>query len=160
MTRLRKMMLEELERRKYSEGTIRCYLRAVADFARYFHRSPDQLRPEHVRQYQAYLFRERKLQATSVTQRLAALRFFFLKTLKQRWGMEETPYPKKVRRLPTILSQEEVARLVDSAPTPFYRILVMTPLCHRRTLCRGGATPSRRYRQPAHGRAYPRRQGP
>jgi site-specific recombinase XerD len=40
--------------------------------------------------------------------------------------MEETPYPKKVRRLPTILSQEEVARLVDSAPTPFYRILVMT----------------------------------
>jgi len=103
MTRLRQMMLEELERRNYSQGTIRCYLRAVADFARYFHRSPDQLRPEHVRQYQAYLFRERKLQATSVTQRLAALRFFFLKTLKKRWGMEETPYPKKVRRLPTIL---------------------------------------------------------
>src|SRR6516225_6768975 len=126
MTRLRQIMLEELERRNYSEGTIRCYLRAVADFARYFHRSPDQLRPEHVRQYQAYLFRERKLQATSVTQRLAALRFFFLKTLKKRWGMEETPYPKKVRRLPTILSQEEVARLVDSALTPFYRILVMT----------------------------------
>src|SRR5215469_15203022 len=73
MTRLRKIMLEELERRNYSEGTIRCYLRAVADFARYFHRSPDQLRPEHVREYQAYLFRERKLQATSVTQRLAAL---------------------------------------------------------------------------------------
>jgi integrase/recombinase XerD len=126
MTRLRKMMLEELERRNYSQGTTRCYLRAVADFARYFHRSPDQLRPEHVRQYQAYLFRERKLQATSVTQRLAALRFFFLKTLKKRWGMEETPYPKKVRRLPTILSQEQVARLINSAPTPFYRILVMT----------------------------------
>ena len=88
-------MLEELERRNYSEGTIRCYLRAVADFARYFHRSPDHLRPEHVRQYQAYLFRERKLQATSVTQRLAALRFFFLKTLKKRWGIEETPSPRR-----------------------------------------------------------------
>ena len=124
MTRLRQMMLEELERWNYSQGTIRCYMRAVA-FARYFHRSPDQLHPEHVRQYQAYLFRERKLQATSVTQRLAALRFFFLKTLKQRWGMEETPYPKKVRRLPTILSQEEVARLIDSAPTPFYRVLTI-----------------------------------
>jgi len=84
------------------------------------------LRPEHVREYQAYLFRERKLDASSVTQRLAALRFFFLKTLKKRWGMEETPYPKKVRRLPAVLSQEEVAQLINSAPTPFYRILLMT----------------------------------
>jgi hypothetical protein len=53
MTRLRKMMLEELERRNYSLGATRCYLRAVVDFARYFHRSPIQLRPEHVREYQA-----------------------------------------------------------------------------------------------------------
>jgi hypothetical protein len=69
MTRLRKLMLEELERRNYSQATTRCYLRAVADFARYFRRSPDQLRPEHVREYQAYLFRERKLDATSGNQR-------------------------------------------------------------------------------------------
>jgi integrase/recombinase XerD len=64
MTRLRRMMLEELQRRNYSSQTIRCYLASVADLARYFHRSPDQLRPEHVREYQAYLFRERKLDAT------------------------------------------------------------------------------------------------
>jgi site-specific recombinase XerD len=126
MTRLRKMMLEELERRNYSQGTTRCYLRAIAEFARYFHRSPDQLRPEHVREYQAYLFRERKLDAGSVTQQVAALRFFFLKTLRKRWTMDETPYPKKVRRLPTVLSQEEVAQLVNAASTPFYRILLMT----------------------------------
>ena len=126
MTRLRKIMLEELERRNYTEGTTRCYLRAVADFARYFHRPPDRLRPEHVREYQAYLFRVRKLDASSVTQRLAALRFFFVKTLKRGWRIEETPYPKKVRRLPTVLSQEEVAQLINSAPTPFYRILLMT----------------------------------
>ena len=77
MTRLRQMMLEELQRRNYSPGTIRCYLRAVADFARYFRRSPDQLRPQHIREYQAYLFRERKLDPSRVTQKLAALRFYF-----------------------------------------------------------------------------------
>ena len=47
MTRLRQLMLEELERRNYSPETARGYLREVADFARYFHRPPDQLRPEH-----------------------------------------------------------------------------------------------------------------
>jgi site-specific recombinase XerD len=67
------MMLEELQRRNYSPGTIRCYLRAIADFARYFHRSPDQLRPQHIREYQAYLFHERKLDPSTVTQKLAAL---------------------------------------------------------------------------------------
>jgi len=120
------MMLEELERRNYSQGTIRCDLRAVTDFARYFHRSPDQLRPEHVREYQAYLFRERKLDASSVTQQLAALRFFFLKTLRKRWTMDDTPYPKKVRRLPAVLSQEEVARLINSARNSFDQVLLMT----------------------------------
>ncbi len=126
MTDLRKLMLEELERRNYSQATVRAYVAAVEDFARYFHRRPDQLGPDHIRQYQAYLFRERKLTANSVTQRLGALRFFYIKTLKQSWSVELTPYPKKVLRLPSILSQEEVARLIEAAHTPFQRILLMT----------------------------------
>ena len=126
MTDLRRLMLEELERRNYSQATVRAYMAAVEDFARYFHRRPDQLGPDHIRQYQAYLFRERKLTANSVTQRLGALRFFYIKTLKQSWSVELTPYPKKVLRLPSILSQEEVTRLIEAARTPFQRILLMT----------------------------------
>ena len=72
MTDLRKLMLEERERRNYSQATVRAYVAAVEDFARYFHCRPDQLGPDHIRQYQAYLFRERKLTANSVTQRLGA----------------------------------------------------------------------------------------
>jgi len=90
MTDLRKLMIEELDRRNYSQATLRAYLAAVEDFARYFHRRPDQLGPDHIRQYQAYLFRERKLTANSVTQRLGALRFFFIKTLKQSWSGRAT----------------------------------------------------------------------
>ena len=126
MTRLRKMMLEELERRNYSPRTIECYIPAVEDFARYFHRPPDQLGPEHIRQYQAHLFRQRKLDPNTVNQRLAALRFFFVKTLRRPWSVAVTPYPKKVQRLPSVLSQAEVAQLINAAPTPFYRILLMT----------------------------------
>ena len=126
MTRLRKMMLEELERRNYSQGTTRCYIRTVEDFSRHFNRPPDRLGPGHIREYQAELFKKRKLAPSTVTQRLAALRFFYIKTLKKPWSVAETPYPKKALHLPTILSQEEVARLIDAALNPYHRILLMT----------------------------------
>jgi len=70
MTHLRKRMLEELERRNYAQTTIDCYIQTIEDFARHFRRPPDQLTPEHIREYQAFLFRERKLAASTVTQRL------------------------------------------------------------------------------------------
>ena len=59
MTHLRKIMLEELQRRHYSEGTTRYYIRHVERFARHFNCSPDRLGPQHIRQYQAHLFGKR-----------------------------------------------------------------------------------------------------
>jgi len=126
VTRLRKMMLEELQRRNYSPRATECYISAVEDFARYFHCPPNRLSPQHIREYQAYLFHQRKLAPSSVTRGLAALRFFFTKTLKRPWSVAETPYPKRVQGPPTVLSQEEVAQLINAARTPFYRILLMT----------------------------------
>src|SRR5258706_3073745 len=126
MTRLRKMMLEELQRRNFSEDTIRHYIHAVEDFARHFNRPPDRLGLRHIREYQAHLFQKRKLSSGSVTNHLAALRFFYIQTLKKAWSVAETPYPKKNHHLPAILSQEEVARLIDAAGPPFHRTLLMT----------------------------------
>jgi site-specific recombinase XerD len=71
------------------------------------------------------LFQKRKFSPNTVAQRLAALRFFYTKTLKKVWSIEETPYPKKTLHMPTILSQEEVARLIDAARPPFHRTLLM-----------------------------------
>jgi len=110
-------MLEELERRNYAPGTIRCYIRTVEHFARHFRRSPDQLGPEHIREYQAAMFTKWKLAANTVNQRLGALRFFYVQVLKRFWSTSETPYPKKVLHLPQVLSQQEVARLIDAAQT-------------------------------------------
>jgi site-specific recombinase XerD len=126
MTRLRKMMLEELQRRNFSQHTTRYYIRTVEDFARRFNCPPDRLGSRHIREYQAELFQKRKLSPGTVTNRLSALRFFYIKTLKKAWSVAETPCPKKQRRLPTILSQEEIARLIDAASTAFHRTLLMT----------------------------------
>jgi site-specific recombinase XerD len=120
------MMLEELQRRNLSQLTAECYLRAVEEFAHYFHRRPDQLGPEQIRQYQAHLLAERKLDATTVCQHLSALRFFFIKTLKRSWTVEQTPYPKRPIRLPDVLSREEVERLINSADSPMHRVWLLT----------------------------------
>ncbi len=119
-------MLEELQRRNYAQHTTRSYIRAVEDFARYFNCSPDRLGPRHIREYQAALFQKRKFSPNTVAQHLAALRFFYVKTLKKAWSITETPYPKKAVHLPTILSQEEVAQLIQAAGTSFHRTLLMT----------------------------------
>src|ERR1700681_1500730 len=119
-------MLEELQRLNYSDETIRSYIHTVEDFARRFNYPPDRLGPRHIREYQAELFRKRKLSSGTVAIRLAALRFFYTKTLRRAWSVADTPYPKRDHRLPTILSQEEVAQLIDAACSPFHRTILVT----------------------------------
>src|SRR5258705_9355080 len=119
------MMLEELQRRNYAETTIDCYLHAVEDFSRHFNCSPDRLGPRHIREYQAALFQKRKFSPNTVAQHLAALRFFYVKMFKKAWSIMEMPYPKKAIHLPTILSHEEVARLIDAARLLFHRTLLI-----------------------------------
>ena len=126
MTPLRKRMLEELQRRNYSPTTIRYYLRVVENFARHFGKRPDRLTQDNIRQYQVYLLQERKLQAGTVGLHIAALRFFFVKTLRRPYLQLDLPYPKRPKRLPSILSQDEVARLIDSANNLLDYAMLMT----------------------------------
>lgn len=126
MTHLRTMMVEELVRRNYSESTRECYIRAVEEFAVYFKCPPDRLGLEHIRIFQAHLFTDRKLSPNTVNQHLAALRFFFVKTLRRHWNTVDTPYPKREKRLPKVLSPDDVALLIDSAILPFHRMILMT----------------------------------
>jgi len=126
VTHLRKMMLEELQRRNYAQSTVVAYIHALREFAQHFRRPPDQLGPEHIRQFQLYLIRDRKLAARTVKQRMSAVHFFFNKTLKRAYLRADFPYPKVPRRLPVILSQEEVTRLINSASNLSHRAMLMT----------------------------------
>jgi integrase/recombinase XerD len=139
VTQLRKMMLEELQRRNYSQTTVNTYLKVVEDFARYFRRPPDELGKEQIRAYQVHLFQERKLGVRTVGLHTAALRFFFCKTLKRMYPVEEVPYPRAPRRLPIILTREEAIRLIDSASNLFHRAMLITMYStgmRRAELCR------------------------
>jgi integrase/recombinase XerD len=139
VTQLRKKMLEELQRRNYSHRTAKTYVRIVRDFAEYFHQPPDKLGPEQIRQYQAHLFQARKLSPATVSQYVSALRFLFVKTLRRHFLAEYIPFPKSRKRLPTVLSPEEVTRLIDAACNLYHRTLLMTlysTAARRAELCR------------------------
>ena len=126
MTELRKRMLEELQRRNFAPSTIRYYIRTVRDFAAYFHKPPDQLGAEHLRQFQLYLLRDRKLATGTVENRMTSLHFFFKKVLKrydpELYDMQLTRVPKK---LPVVLSVEEVEKLIAAAPNLRYRTILL-----------------------------------
>src|SRR5215469_13614812 len=125
MTRLRQMMLEELQRRNYRDSTIRHYIRWVEQYARFFGRSPDKLGLEHLRTYQAHLLKTRKLTPGTVENHVAALRFLYVRTLKRYEFRDYIPYPRVPKKLPGILSREEVARLINASGTLFNRTLLM-----------------------------------
>ena len=125
MTHCRRIMLEELQRRNFSPTTIRSYLYAVERFARHFKCRPDRLNHTHLRSYQAHHLRTGQLQPKTVRLHVSALRFFFVKTLRRRYLLDDTPYPKAPQRLPSILSVEEMARLIEAADGLYHRTMLM-----------------------------------
>jgi integrase/recombinase XerD len=127
MTPLRQRMLEEMEIRNYSAHTKATYLRQVAHFAQHFGRSPVELGPEHIRAYQLHLTNERRLATHTVISAVSALRFFYKVTLKKDWPVSEAiPMPKLPRKLPVVLSPEEVLRLLDAVKSLKHRALLTT----------------------------------
>ena len=126
MTRLRQRMLEDLQRRNYSPDTIRGYIRAVQQFADYFGRSPEHLGAAELRRYQLYLLHQKKLALDTVENCISALRFLYKKTLKRRdLAFDDLPFPKQPHKLPTVLSQDEVTRLIEAARNRMHRTILM-----------------------------------
>jgi len=118
MTALRQRMLEDLQIRHYSKTTIRLYLHAVSVFAQHFGKSPDQLDASHIRQYQLFLAQEKKVSLSTFIQVVSALRFFYTHTLHRKIAIERIPFPRRDRKLPLILSREEVKALLQAPRVP------------------------------------------
>src|SRR5215472_5994433 len=135
-------MREELVRRNYAQTTIRTYLMAMEEFRRRAQKRLDHMGPDDIRHYQVALLEEKKLAIGTVALRVSALRFFYLKVLKKRALKDELPYPKNpkwARRLPTILTPEEMSRLIDSAKNLFHYAMLLTMYScglRRSELCR------------------------
>jgi integrase/recombinase XerD len=125
MTPLRQRFLDDLRLRNYSPRTLETYVSCVARFAQHFGRSPDQLGSEEIRTYQLHLL-EQGASWCRFNQTVSALRFLYRVTLGREEAMPVIPYGKRPKRLPCVLSPEEVLRLLDATPPGRYRTLFQT----------------------------------
>jgi integrase/recombinase XerD len=113
---LRRRMVEDMTVRNLSPATQRSYLYAVAKFSRFFGKSPERLDLEDVRTYQVHLASQGIAWAT-LNQTVAALRFFYGVTLGRPEIPERIAYAREPRRLPVVLSADEVVRFLEAVPS-------------------------------------------
>jgi site-specific recombinase XerD len=106
-------MIEDMCLRNFAETTQRSYIHYVAEFAKYFHRSPDELDLEAVRQYQLYLTQERKLSPQSVNTFVSAVQFLYRVTLEMPWDKHDFPRARLDEKLPVVLAPDEIQRFLD-----------------------------------------------
>jgi integrase/recombinase XerD len=125
MTPLRQKMVDAMQVRGFSVRTHRSYLSAVADLARYYHRSPDQLSGDELQAFFVYLAKER-LSGASCRLYLNAIRFFYLHVLGRDWFGVTLVVPKRAQRIPELLTRAEVGRIVAACANFKHRILLTT----------------------------------
>ncbi len=127
MTFLRRKMIEDMQIRNFAVTTQEVYIREVSRFARHFHKSPERLGPEQIRAYQIHLRNEKKLATSSVTVAISALRFLYRVTLQKDWSFRDLiPIPKVPKKLPVILSPQEVVQFLDSVKNRKHRAILTT----------------------------------
>ncbi len=126
MTKLRQRMLEDMQIRNLAMATQKRYVDRVAAFAKYFQRSPEQLGSEQIRKYQIYLLNEKKLSSSTLNVTVCALRFLYKITLKRDWDISRIPHARRERKLPVVLSPEEVAQFLHAVKSVKYRAILIT----------------------------------
>ena len=156
MSPLRRRMIEDMTIRKFAPKTQHDYVQRVKNFAAFLGRSPDTASFEDVRRYQLHLTMS-GVGVPTVNQTVSTLRFFFRVTLGRRDIVEHTQFVREPRKLPVVLSPEEVARLLDAAPGLKYKAALERGLRCRIARLRGGGAQGIRHRQQADG--HPRRAG-
>lgn len=125
MTPLRQRMLDDMRMRNLSANTQEAYVRAVANFARHYKKSPERLGREEIRAYLVHLI-NKKVSWSLYNQIRCAIHFFYRVTLKRDWPKEELVCAKNPKQLPVVLSREEVARFLAAAPSLKHQAIYTT----------------------------------
>ena len=126
MSSLRQRLIQDLQLRNRSTGTIRTYVSHVLGLARFYRQSPEQLDQEQVRGYLLHLMHERRVSFSHYNATVCALRFLYRVTLGKDWPIERLPYAKRPKQLPSVLSHQEVVQVLRCVPQLKQRVILLT----------------------------------
>ena len=126
MTPLRRRMIDDMQLRGLSARTQEVYVAAVRQLAGHYHRSPEGVTEEELRQYFLYLANEKKVARATATIALCGIRFLYEQTLARPWTTLRFVRPAREKRLPVVLSREEVSVILAEVRIPVYRACLGT----------------------------------
>lgn len=126
MSKLREQMMRDMDLKGFSTNTKDLYLRHIEKFCRYFNKPPEQMGEPEIKQYLHYLLVEAGMSRSYNAQVYSAIKFLYETTLKKDWGSYKIPRSKKVKKLPVVLSQEEVRRIFNVTGNLKHRAILMT----------------------------------
>ena len=126
MTTLRQRMIEDMQLHSFSERTQDSYLRAVRQLAAYFNKPPDQINEEELRQYFLYLKNVKKASRSTITLALCGIKFFYERTLLRQWATLALVRPPREKKLPVVLSVDEVRQILSRVRRWRYRVCLST----------------------------------
>lgn len=125
-TRLRDRMIAEMQLRGLNEQSQKEYLDSMLKFIEFYKKPPAKLGVEDIKDYQLYLIKDRGLAPNSINRHLSAIRFFYRNVLGRHWYADALPRLKAPRNLPAVLSEEEVAAMINSTHKVFWKAVIMT----------------------------------
>jgi site-specific recombinase XerD len=126
MTELREKMIREMELRNLSKNTQKSYLQAVYGLSKYYLQSPDKMTKEMIEDYLLYLKKEKGDALTTIGSAITGLRFFYNHVLGSEQLSPSCAFAKTPRKLPTVLSQEEIWSIINATSNMKHRLMLMT----------------------------------
>ena len=124
-TKYHKLMSTEMQTRGLREKTQKVYIREMQKFCNYHKKTPDQLFLPEIKSYQRFLVVDRGLSPRSINRAISAIRFFYFNVMNQYWHEEALPRLKVSHKIPQVLSEAEVAHMIKSIHSPFYKAVLM-----------------------------------
>jgi len=119
------LMVKEIDLRGLDDKTKTTYLRSMRCFLEHYKKDPNELELDDLKRYQIYLLKHRRLAPNSVNKEISAIKFYYMHVLERYWYTIALPRVRAPKKIPVILSEEEVANLINSVHNVMYKAIIM-----------------------------------